>query len=278
MSDDHGRALGYRRVDESSDPAALLAGMVANAGWDATVDLRGWERHHLRLSTGERLLDVGCGLADAARALAEDLGPTGEVVGVDASTVMLDAARSSWNVVCPARFLVGEAQALEQPSGSYDAARSERVLQWLPDPAAAVSELARVVRPGGRVSLIDTDWGSLRLDVGDADLADVVRRTMRVERARPSRVGRRLVDLAREVGLRDIIASQTTQVWSSWDPDASPAPDGCFPMRDLAHDCIDADELNPDDLDRFVTAAHEAARQGRFTMSLTMHAMIASRP
>jgi SAM-dependent methyltransferase len=278
MSTDDVGALGYRRVDEASDPAALLAGMVANARWDATVNLREWERHHLRLSTGERLLDVGCGLADAARALAEDLGPAGDVVGIDASSLMLDAARSDWVVACPARFVLGDAQTLEQPSGWFDAARSERVLQWLPDPAAAVRELARVVRAGGRVSLIDTDWGSLRLDIGDADLADAVRRTMRVERARPSRVGRRLVDLVRECGFRDILSSHATQVWSRWDPDASPAPDGCFPMRDLAQDCIDADELDPDDLDRFVSTSHEAARHGRFTMSLTMHAVIATRP
>jgi hypothetical protein len=49
-------------------------------------------------------------------------------------------------------------------------------------------------------------------------------------------------------------------------------------MRDLAQDAIDADELNPDDLDRFVTTVHEAARLGRFTMSLTMYAVIATRP
>ena len=49
MSTDDGGDPGYRRVDESSDRAALLARMVANARWDATLDLREWERHHLRL-------------------------------------------------------------------------------------------------------------------------------------------------------------------------------------------------------------------------------------
>lgn len=106
----------------------------------------------MRLAPAERLLDVGCGLGDAARALAADLGPAGEVVGIDASTVMLDAARAGWDVLCPARFRVGDAQALDVPSGSFDAARSVRVLQWLPDPQSAVTELARVLRAGARAS------------------------------------------------------------------------------------------------------------------------------
>ncbi len=277
MSTDDVHSLGYQRVDASPDPAVLLALMVANAGWDATVDLRAWERDRLRLVPGERLLDVGCGLGDAARSLAADLGPAGEVVGLDASTAMIAAARAGWDVLCPARFALGDAQALDLPSGSFDAARIERVLQWLPDPQLAVTELARVLRTGGRVSLIDTDWGSLRLAVGDHALAAVVERTMAVERARPSHVGRRLVDLAHTAGFRDVTSTQATQVWSSWDPDASPAPDGCFSMRDLAQDIVDAGELDPSKLERFVATAHEAAREGRFTMSLTMHAVVGTR-
>lgn len=278
MSTDDVHPLGYQRVDASSDPAVLLANMVANAGWDATVNLRAWERDRLRLAQGERLLDVGCGLGDAARALAADLGPAGGVVGLDASTAMLEAARAGWDVLCPASFTVGDAQALDVPSGSFDAARSERVLQWLPDPQAAVAELARVLRSGGRVSLIDTDWGSLRLDVGDDALAAAVERTMGVERARPSRVGRRLVDLAHAAGFRDVASTQATQVWSGWDPDASPIPAGFFfSMREFAQDIVDAGELDHSLLERFVATAHDAARDGRFTMALTMYAVAGTR-
>lgn len=200
------------------------------------------------------------------------------MLGLDASKAMLEAARSSWDAACPSHFAVGDAQALDVPLASFDAARSERVLQWLPDPQAAVTDLARVLRPGGRLSLIDTDWGSLRLEVGSDDLAEAVQRRMAVERARPSRIGRRLSDLARAAVFRDIVSTQATQVWSSWDPDSSPAPDGFFSMRELAQDVIDAGELDAHELDRFVTSTHDAARRGRFTMSLTMHAIAATRP
>ena len=57
------------------------------------------------------------------------------------------------------RFVVGDACTLDEPDDSFDVVRSERTLQWLADPEAAVSEMTRVLRPGGLVSLVDTDWG-----------------------------------------------------------------------------------------------------------------------
>ena len=140
--DTHG--LGYREVDDDENVAVLVDTMDATARWDATVELRARERHHLRLTEGERLLDVGCGLGEAALALAEDLGATGEVVGIDASASMLSVARErARSAVCPTRISIGDALAIDEPDGSFDAARSERTLQWLVDPQAAVDELAR---------------------------------------------------------------------------------------------------------------------------------------
>ncbi len=80
-ADAHG--LGYERVDDDPNVSVLLATMDATAGWEATRRLRAWERDQLRLGDGQRRLDVGCGLGEAALALAEDLGDNGEVVGAD---------------------------------------------------------------------------------------------------------------------------------------------------------------------------------------------------
>ena len=112
--DTHG--LGYHRVDDDPNVDTLIATMDETAGWDATLRLRSWERAHLDLVHGERLLDVGCGLGEAALGLTQDLGDGGEVVGIDVSERMLHVARSNAGAAhCRVRFTVGDACSLDEP-------------------------------------------------------------------------------------------------------------------------------------------------------------------
>ena len=277
MATDDTHGLGYARVDDDPNVSVLLATMDATAGWEATRQLRAWERDQLRLRGGQRLLDVGCGLGEATLALAEDLGEDGEVIGIDVSAEMLRVARARATAAkCRVRFTVGDACALDEPDDCFDAVRCERTLQWLTDSGAAIAEMGRVVRPGGRVSLIDTDWSTFAIDVGDEDLAARVREAMRTERGRPSNIGRRLHDLARAAGLSLVARTEATQTWTAWSPDDSPAPVGCFSMQSLADDLVAADQLSPADRDRFVSTIRDAARRDQFSMTLTMYAVVAA--
>ncbi len=277
MNRDDTHGLGYERVDDDPNVPVLVDTMDATARWPATLRLRAWEREQLSLAEGQRLLDLGCGLGEAALALADDLGDTGEVVGVDVSAEMLRVARANAGTAkCRVRFSVGDACALDEPDGYFDAVRSERTLQWIAEPLAAVAEMARVVRPGGRVSLIDTDWSTLAIDVGDNDLASRVRRAMRVERNRPSNIGSRLGDLVETAGLTALASTAQTHTWAEWNPDVSPAPDGCFSMESLADDLVTAGQLAPDERAAFVSTIHTAALGNRFSMSLTMFAVVAA--
>lgn len=279
MAADEAYGLGYEQVDDDPNVAVLLATMDATARWEATRRLRAWEREHLLVVAGRRLLDVGCGAGDAALALARDLDHDGELVGIDKSAEMIRAAQAkAGSVSCRVRFDVGDAACLQEPDGHFDAVRAERTLQWLPDPVAALGEMSRVMRPGGRLSLIDTDWSTLSIDVGDDDLSARVSSTMQTERGRPSNIGRRLHELAGDAGLVPLAATKATHTWNSWDPDECPAPDGFFSMRSLAEDLVAADQLAPTDAERFVATVHDAARSGRFAMSLTMHAIVAAAP
>jgi SAM-dependent methyltransferase len=269
--------LGYERVDDDPNVSVLTATMDATARWEATLRLRTWEQDRLGLTSRQRLLDVGCGSGDAALALAAGLGIDGEVVGVDASHEMIAVARSrAPSAGCRVRFAVGDALKLAEPDCSFDVVRSERTLQWLSDPEAAVAEMARVLRPGGLVALIDTSWSTFEIDVGDDNLARVVRDAMRTERGRPSNVGRRLAGLIQGVGLELVDQTTATQHWQAWDPDETPAPLGCFSMSSLADDVVDAGELDVGDREWFVSTVHAAAREGRFSMALTMFAVVAT--
>ncbi len=239
----------------------------------------GLEREQLSLRPGQRLLDVGCGLGNAAVALSTDLGNSGEVVGIDFSEAMLTEARvRAAGTPCSVRFTVGDAAALDEPDASFDAVRSERMLQWVPDPARAVAEMARVLRPGGLVCLADSDWSTLDLDIGDQDLARRVAATFGTDHARQTTIGGRLRDLAEAAGLVPLAETSATHVWSGWDPDDAPRLHGWAPWAATAVEMVDAGQLSSDEIDGFVATVEAAARQGRFSMRLTMRALVARRP
>lgn len=271
--------LDYSGGADRSDPAHLVATMDAVTAWPEVVALREWERTHLALGQGDRLLDVGCGPGDVALALGADLGPAGEVVGVDASAEMLRTARArASNAAVRARFVQGDAEALPEPDGSFDAVRSERVLQWVADPDRAVREMHRVLRPGGRLSLIDTDWSTLVLETGDEVLTAAVRDHVRQERRRPSTIGGRLWNLCLAAGFVDLAGTAATHVWTRWDPDTEPVPDGFFSIESLAADLVASGHVAPSGGPAFVDAVHDAARTGRFFMAVTIFATRATRP
>lgn len=268
--------LGYERVDTDPNVSVLVGTMDTTGRWDATRALRAWERQHLGLAEGGRLLDVGCGPGDAALALASELGSSGEVVGRDLSAEMVAVAQQrARSASCAVRFTVGDAMCLNEADDSFDAVRAERTLQWVADPTIAIGEMIRVLRPGGRISLIDTDWSTFRIDVDDPQVSAKIGRAMADERNRPSNVGRRLAPLLTTADLGVVAETTATHTWTAWDPDESPAPDGCFSMESLAADLVDAGELDPGDTAAFVATIHEAARRSQFSMSLTMHAVIA---
>lgn len=274
MSADDTHRLGYSGVDDDAHVEVLLDTMDATGEWPAVRELRAWERRELGFQPGQRLLDVGCGLGDAALVLAADLGDDGEVVGIDSSSAMVAAANAR-SAGMRARFAVGDACSLDALDGSFDAVRSERTLQWIAEPMAAVREMVRVVRPGGRVSLIDTDWSSFTIDVGDAHVRELVREVFAVEQRRPSNIGRRLHLLVADAGLTVLARTEATHHWTSWEPDVDAAPAGCFSMRSVADDLVDAGRLTSREGDEFVSTIEHAARGGRFAMRLTMHAVVA---
>jgi demethylmenaquinone methyltransferase/2-methoxy-6-polyprenyl-1,4-benzoquinol methylase len=121
---------------------------------------RGWRRATIaaaELEPGMRVLDVACGTGMLARAAAAVVGRGGGVTGLDASPAML--AQAARVEIPPAaaepRWVRGDALALPFPDATVDAAMIGFGLRNLPDYAAGLRELARVVMPGGRVVVLE---------------------------------------------------------------------------------------------------------------------------
>jgi arsenite methyltransferase len=118
---------------------------------------------------GERVLDVGSGPGLLAAEIAAAVGPDGQVCGVDVSESMLALARARATRPgsAPVEFRRAGAEQLPCADGSFDAAASTQVFEYVEDVPGALAEIHRVLRPGGRVLLLDTDWDSIVWRSGD---------------------------------------------------------------------------------------------------------------
>ena len=271
--------LGYRSVDAQPNTSILVTGMDTTASWPAVRQLRAWERARLALTAGERLLDVGCGPGHVVIDLSAAVAQTGSALGVDVSDAMIsEGRRRAAQAGAAVEFQVADALSLPVATGTVDACRSERMLQWVPDIERAAGELVRVLRPGGRLVLTDTDWGSMTLDLPDPELVGSVLRATEAARGPGFRIGAHLVNLMRDLGLVEIACTAATHVWTAWDPDAGPDVTGFFPIRFVLPQLADAGILDRDTGDRFVADIEGAARRDRIFMSLTMYAVFGRKP
>ena len=133
----------------------------------ATTDMivqREEVRASLRASAGESILDLGSGPGFLACDLAQEVGATGRIVGVDISSDMNSIASTrvaAAGLSDRVDILEGDATALAFADATFHAAVSMQVIEYLAEPDIALQQLARVLRPGGRLVIIDTDWDSL---------------------------------------------------------------------------------------------------------------------
>ena len=118
---------------------------------------------------GDEVLDVGCGPGFYVVDILDIVGENGAVTGVDTSAAMLAIAGRKAGDRPNVRLLEGEATKLPVGDASVDRAISVQVFEYLSDVDAALAELMRVVRPGGRVVIWDIDWSTLSWHSSDAE-------------------------------------------------------------------------------------------------------------
>lgn len=258
--------------DDAADLAAQVFVLDMQEQLPSVARLRDWTLAVLAPVAGDVAVDVGAGTGAEVRRLAGLVGATGRAVGVEPHPgLRAEAEARAAATGSTAEYVDGDATALPFEDGSVQVIRCERVFQHLPNSDSAVAEMARVLAPGGRVAITDSDWGTAVMSVGDPD---VVRRMNDASWQRTANPfsGRRLRTQLTRAGLvvdADIGSSAVIL------PDemlADPALLRINSAAAVADGAITQDEA--DELERQVV---EAAKAGEAFFAVTMFSVVGRR-
>lgn len=128
----------------------------------------------LALNTGEHVLDVGCGTGFLISEMAAMVGETGSLTGVDFSQDMLDVAVERCKPLPQVNLQRGSAADLPLTDASFDAAACIQTLLYVLDVDQSIAELARVLKVGGRLAVIETDWDGAIVNSSDSAMTQKI--------------------------------------------------------------------------------------------------------
>jgi ubiquinone/menaquinone biosynthesis C-methylase UbiE len=126
----------------------------------------------LKLLPGEKVLDIGCGPGFMVQELLPIVGRAGKVPAIDVNEGAIALARARCAAHSNVEFQSANATALPYLDSSFDAAVSTQVYEYVRDLSAALRELYRVLRPGGRAVIMDTDWRTAVWHSSDCERMD----------------------------------------------------------------------------------------------------------
>lgn len=152
--------------------AANVARMERMYASAPIAEQRARTRAALALIPGEHGLEVGCGIGFLACEMAHEVGAAGRVVALDNSPDMVAAARiraEREGLAGRLEFVVGDAIRLDLPTAAFDFVVAVQVYLYVTEIERALAEAARVLRPGGRLVVVDTDWDSCVWLTGDRE-------------------------------------------------------------------------------------------------------------
>jgi arsenite methyltransferase len=126
----------------------------------------------LAISSGQAVLDLGCGGGHLVRDIALAVGDSGRVVGLDASKEQIAAAQSFCADITVAELIEGDSTNLPFEDASFDCLASIQMLEYVPDVDAAISESRRVLKPGSKAALVSVLWDHWRFHGAVPELND----------------------------------------------------------------------------------------------------------
>jgi ubiquinone/menaquinone biosynthesis C-methylase UbiE len=222
---------------------------------------------------GDRVLDVGCGPGFFVTEILDAVGPEGSVVGIDLSPDMLAVAAKRAESYPNVEFAESSAVPLPVADAGFDRALSVQVLEYVDDVPAALRELHRALRPGGRLVVWDVDWSTVSLQ--SADTARM-RRVLDAwdEHLTDPFLPRTLAGQLRDAGFDDVAMQGHVFATNELDPETY----GGYLVPLIRDYVVGGGLVNAGDADAWVAEQRELAEAGRFYFTVTQFCFTATRP
>lgn len=222
---------------------------------------------------GERIADLGCGPGYMARELALAVGPGGRVHALDLSGPMLALARRRCRGLPAVGLAAGDVTALPLPDAAADAAVALQSLAYVPDVARAIGEIARVLRPGGRAVVLDTDFASVVWYGRDQARVDRILAAYDAHVAHPG-LPRVLGRLAADAGLATVRREVVPILSASFRPDTFAHGIAPF-IRDFV---VGAGRVPAEEADAWLAECAALDAAGEFFASLNRYLFVLRKP
>jgi ubiquinone/menaquinone biosynthesis C-methylase UbiE len=226
--------------------------------------------NELNLKEGERVLDVGSGNGIFAREMLEVVGESGHVCGIDSSDPMVSMATA----LCPrGQFLQSDATDLPVDDSSFDVVTASQLLCFVSAVDKLLSEMFRVLKPGGRLVILDSDWGSLVWNCSNGALMDRALRLMTSAYSDahvPRTLSRRLITAGFQITNR---RSVSVLNWEAGEDTYAQQLSGFIgPMMEAS------DDFTKDDWEAWSEDQKATAIAGEFMFSLNRYIFSAVKP
>lgn len=170
----------------------------------------------LALRNGESVLDVGCGTGLLLQMMSGEVGDSGQITGLDLSADMLEIAKQRCGELANVRLLQGSADELEFEADYFDVVACTQTLLYVEQVEQALREISRVLKPGGRVAVVETDWRGLVLSNSDNDFARRIVDAWDIAVVSPN-LPVKLIPLLKQVGFSEIRVTPIPVLNTSYD-------------------------------------------------------------
>jgi len=261
-------ATGFANVDKrnNASPFTTCLQLLDSLPYFQTYKQRSYEL--LDLTPGLSILEVGCGLGDDLRRMAEPIGSLGRLIGIDASHTLLSQAKTRLANLSCVNLFQADARHLPFPDEHFDRCRIDRTLQHIKHPERVIREMARVLKPGGLMLAYDNDWGTFSVSGQDEEASRLIEDIW--TRSLTNRnVGRHLPRYFFDAGLRLIGAEPSVSVLTDFD-----LADRVYNLKMTARLAVEQGFLSVERKKHWLKDLQQQSQMGVFLCSLTTYTVV----